>query len=50
MSYAIWHQPEYGAGLRSPDRPEDRHTRTRPPRRPLGRRLRALAGKVVDRG
>jgi hypothetical protein len=33
VSYAIWHQPEYGAGLRSPDRAEDRHTTHGPRRR-----------------
>ena len=33
MSYAIWHQPEYGAGLRSPDRAHDRYRTSRPRRR-----------------
>jgi hypothetical protein len=33
VSYAPWLQPEYGAGLRSPDRRQDRHSRTRPRRR-----------------
>ncbi len=45
MSYALWHQPAYGAGLRSPDRYYPRHATTRPPRR---RRSRRRLGSTVS--